>query len=103
MKESLKRRILEVCNKKITSKGSYVSFSFYVFSASKNDDHELLMEAAEWSIMTHQFDRFEKSTKIKEMIISIYFLIYTLLQILATNFSLACPAFARTVLAAICA
>ena len=68
MRESLRRKILEVCDKKITSKGSNVGLSFYAFFANKNDDPELLMEAAEWWIMTHSLDHFEKATKIKELI-----------------------------------
>ena len=42
--------------------------SFYAFFAQKNDDPELLMEAAEWWIMTNKLDHFEKATKIKELV-----------------------------------
>lgn len=44
-----------------------VGVSFYAFFANKNDDPELLMEAATWWIQTHALDHFEKATKIKQM------------------------------------
>ena len=68
MRESLKRKIIQVCDKKIESKGLDVGISFYAFFANKNDDPQLLMEAAEWWIMTHKLDHFEKATKIKNII-----------------------------------
>ncbi|WP_229772323.1 DUF6500 family protein, partial [Vibrio parahaemolyticus] len=49
-------------------KGENVGVSFYAFFANKNDDPELLMEAATWWIQTHQLDHFEKANKIIEMI-----------------------------------
>lgn len=71
MRESLRSKIIEVCDKKIASKGENVGVSFYAFFKNKNDDPELLMEAAEWWIRTHQLDHFEKAVKIKEMVQSI--------------------------------
>jgi len=68
MRENLRRKIIEVCNKKIASKGENVGVSFYAFFKNKNDDPELLMEAAEWWIKTHKLDHFEKALKIKEMV-----------------------------------
>lgn len=68
MRASLRRKIIEVCDKKIRAKGQNVGLSFYAFFANKNDDPELLMEAAEWWIMTHKLDHFEKAEKIKAMI-----------------------------------
>lgn len=68
MRESLKRKIIDVCDKKIASKGSNVGLSFYAFFANKNDNPELLMEAAEWWIMIHKLDHFEKATKVKSLI-----------------------------------
>ena len=68
MRETLKNKIIDVCNKKIDSKGPGVGLSFYAFFANKNDDPELLMEAAIWWIMTHKLDHFEKALKIREMI-----------------------------------
>jgi len=71
MRESLRSKIIEVCDKKIASKGENVGVSFYAFFKNKNDDPELLMEAAEWWIRTHQLDHFEKAIKIKQMVPSI--------------------------------
>ena len=68
MRPSLKQKILSVCNRKISEKGTNVGLSFYAFFANKNDDPELLMEAAEWWIKTHQLDHFEKAIKIKSMV-----------------------------------
>lgn len=64
----LKKKIIEVCDQKINSKGGNVGLSFYAFFANKNDDPELLMEMAEWWILTHKLDHFEKAHKIKKMI-----------------------------------
>lgn len=68
MRESLIKKIIEVCDKKIAAKGESVGLSFYAFFANKNDDPELLMEAATWWIMTHKLDHFEKAIKIKSML-----------------------------------
>jgi hypothetical protein len=68
MKETLKQKMIDVCNSKINQKGPNVGLSFYAFFANKNDDPQLLMEAAEWWILTNQLDHFEKAVKIKEML-----------------------------------
>ena len=68
MRESFKKKIIEVCNKKIEAKGENVGLSFYAFFANKNDDPELLMEVAQWWILTHKLDHFEKAVKIKGMV-----------------------------------
>lgn len=68
MRDSLRQKILTVCDTKITQKGDNVGLSFYAFFANKNDDSELLMEAAEWWIKTHKLDHFEKAVKIKAMV-----------------------------------
>lgn len=68
MQNTLKQKIIDVCNDKIAKKGDNVGLSFYAFFANKNDDPELLMEAATWWIMTHKLDHFEKAIKIKRMI-----------------------------------
>lgn len=68
MRASLRDKIIEVCNKKMASKGASVGLSFYAFFANKNDDPDLLMEAATWWIQTHQLDHFEKALKIKQMV-----------------------------------
>lgn len=64
----LKLKIIEVCDKKIASKGQNVGLSFYAFFANKNDNPILLMEAATWWIQTHKLDHFEKALKIKRMV-----------------------------------
>jgi hypothetical protein len=64
----LKAKILEVCDAKIAQKGPNVGLSFYAFFANKNDNPELLMEAAEWWIKTHQLDHFEKAVKVKSLL-----------------------------------
>ncbi|CAI2308762.1 TPA: hypothetical protein NJ279_004638 [Vibrio parahaemolyticus] len=68
MRESLRRKMIEVCNKKITQKGDNVGVSFYAFFANRNDNPELLMEAATWWIQTHKLDHFEKAHKIITLI-----------------------------------
>ena len=68
MREKLKRKIIEVCDKKIGSKGEDVGLSFYAFFANKNDDPELLMEAATWWIVEKKLDHFEKAKKIRAMV-----------------------------------
>lgn len=64
----MREKIILVCNKKILTKGDSVGISFYAFFANKNDDPELLMEAATWWIKTHRLDHFEKAVKIKKMV-----------------------------------
>ncbi|KRG68794.1 DUF6500 family protein [Pseudoxanthomonas dokdonensis] len=64
MRPILKQKALRICRQKIEQKGGNVGLSFYAFFANRNDDPELLMEAATWWIRTHQLDHFEKATKI---------------------------------------
>lgn len=68
MNKLLKNKIIEVCNKKIEAKGINVGLSFYAFFANKNDNPPLLMEAAQWWILTRKLDHFEKAVKIKKMV-----------------------------------
>jgi hypothetical protein len=68
MTSALKDKIIEVCDKKIAQKGTNVGISFYAFFKNKNDNPELLMEAAIWWIKTHHLDHFEKAVKIKELV-----------------------------------
>jgi hypothetical protein len=70
MRKELRDKIIQVCDEKIAKKGSQVGLSFYAFFANKNDDPERLMEAAQWWIMEHRLDHFEKATKIKALILS---------------------------------
>ena len=69
MKEELRAKIITVCDKKIASKGESVGLSFYAFFANKNDNPDLLMEAATWWIYTHKLDHFVKAKTIKQMIL----------------------------------
>ncbi len=68
MTRALKDKIIAVCDNKIAQKGTNVGVSFYAFFKNKNDDPELLMEAATWWIETQQLDHFEKAVKIKELL-----------------------------------
>lgn len=68
MNRSLREKIIKVCDSKIESKGPNVGLSFYAFFANKNDNPELLMEAAEWWILENKLDHFEKAIKIKELV-----------------------------------
>jgi hypothetical protein len=68
MNISLKDMAIEVCNNKIEKKGTNVGLSFYAFFANKNDNPELLMEMAEWWIITNKLDHFEKAIKIKKLL-----------------------------------
>ncbi|MEW6997435.1 DUF6500 family protein [Colwelliaceae bacterium BS250] len=68
MRNELRAKFIDVCDKKIESKGDNVGLSFYAFFANKNDTPELLMEAATWWIKTHKLDHFVKANVIREMI-----------------------------------
>jgi hypothetical protein len=67
---SLRTKAISVCDEKIRKKGEAVGLSFYAFFANRNDDPELLMEAAEWWISKHRLDHFEKAAKIRDMLAS---------------------------------
>jgi hypothetical protein len=67
MRIALRQKIVDVCEKKVMEKGENVGLSFYAFFCNKNDDPELLMEAAKWWIQTHQLDHFEKALKVKQL------------------------------------
>jgi len=60
--------MIAVCDEKIAKNGPNVGLSFYAFFANKNDNPELLMEAAEWWIREHKLDHFEKAVKIKQLV-----------------------------------
>jgi len=68
MTPALKAKIIEICDKKIATKGANVGISFYAFFKNKNDNPKLLMEAATWWIKTHELDHFEKAVKIKKIL-----------------------------------
>jgi hypothetical protein len=67
MRDSLRQKAIRICNDKIEKKGETVGLSFYAFFANKNDNPELLMEAATWWIKTHELDHFEKALQVRDM------------------------------------
>jgi Family of unknown function (DUF6500) len=70
VRPSLRQKAIDVCDTKIARKGETVGLSFYAFFANKNEDPELLMEAATWWIETHQLDHFEKARKIRDILLN---------------------------------
>ncbi|MDF1880984.1 hypothetical protein JHD50_13515 [Sulfurimonas sp. MAG313] len=68
MMENFKTAMIEVCNQKIEAKGLNVGLSFYAFFKNKNDNPTLLMEVAQWWILTHKLDHFEKADKIRQLL-----------------------------------
>lgn len=68
MRKELRLRVIKICDEKIAKKGQNVGLSFYAFFKNKNDEPELLMEAATWWIQTHNLDHFVKAQVIKEMV-----------------------------------
>ena len=68
MTESIKTKIIKVCNDKIAKSGENVGLSFYAFFENKNTDPELLLEIATWWILDNKFDHFEKATKIRNIV-----------------------------------
>ncbi len=70
MRDGLRAKAVQICNDKIAKKGETVGLSFYAFFANKNDNPDLLMEAATWWIQTHELDHFEKAAKVRDMILA---------------------------------
>lgn len=68
MNKTICKKIIQICNDKIDKKGENVGVSFYAFFANKNNNPQLLMEVAQWWILTHKLNHFEKAVKIKEMV-----------------------------------
>ncbi|MCR9228363.1 MAG: DUF6500 family protein [Flavobacteriaceae bacterium] len=68
MNTAIRKKIIEVCDSKISLKGENVGLSFYAFFKNKNDNPELLMEVAKWWIMENKLNHFEKAVKIKKMV-----------------------------------
>lgn len=69
MRASLREKAIAVCETKIAQKGESVGLSFYAFFANRNDDPDLLMEAATWWIRTHRLDHFEKAVRIRRLLL----------------------------------
>ena len=72
MRDELKEIFIRGCNEKIEKKGESVGLSFYAFFKNKNDNPELLMEAAQWWILEHKLDHFEKAVKVKQLVLGEY-------------------------------
>jgi hypothetical protein len=70
MRDELKEIFVRGCNEKIEKKGDNVGLSFYAFFKNKNENPELLMEAAHWWILKHKLDHFEKAIKVKLLVSS---------------------------------
>lgn len=68
MRAELRKKVIEICDQKVEKKGEDVGLSFYAFFKNKNDQPEVLMEAAKWWIETHKLDHFEKAIKIRDMV-----------------------------------
>jgi len=68
MSKSIQEKIIQVCDEKIEKKGENVGLSIYAFFANRNDNPELLIEVAEWWILKHKLDHFEKALKIKNIV-----------------------------------
>lgn len=64
MDKTIQQKIISICHQKIEKKGQNVGLSFYAFFENKNANPKLLMEVAEWWIMKHKLDHFEKAYKI---------------------------------------
>lgn len=69
MRDELKEIFIRGCNEKIEKKGDNVGLSFYAFFKNKNDNPELLMEAAHWWELYYKLDHFEKAVKIRQLIL----------------------------------
>ena len=69
MRDELKEIFIRGSNEKIEKKGENVGLSFYAFFKNKNDNPELLMEAAHWWIMKHKLDHFEKAVKVRQLVL----------------------------------
>lgn len=48
MRKALRAKIIQACDNKIAAKRNNVGLSCYAFFANRNDDPELLVEAASW-------------------------------------------------------
>jgi hypothetical protein len=68
MRPSLRAKILKVCDEKMARAGDGVGLSVYAFFTNKNEDPELLMEAATWWIWEMKLDHFEKAAKTRRLV-----------------------------------
>ena len=70
MRQGLRNKAIAVCNAKIAQRGEGVGLSFYAFFKNKNDEPDVLMEAASWWIEVHKLNHFENAVKIRDMILA---------------------------------
>lgn len=70
MRDSLKQKIVAVCDARIAAKGRRLDCRSMLFFANRNDDPEMLMEAATWWISIHRLDHFEKAEKAKALVLA---------------------------------
>jgi Family of unknown function (DUF6500) len=49
MRESLRRKIVEICDRKIEQKGPNVGLLFYAFFANRNDDPDASAIDVDWA------------------------------------------------------
>lgn len=68
MRDELKEIFIRGCNEKIEKRRKCRSI-LYAFFKNKNDNPELLMEAAHWWIMKHKLDHFEKAVKVRQLVL----------------------------------
>lgn len=68
MDAEFKKKMIQICKDKISAKGDDVGLSFYVFFSNQNTEPELLMEVAEWWILTNKLNHFEKARKVIELL-----------------------------------
>ena len=69
MDRMFREKIVSICEEKIAKKGENVGLSFYAFFSNVNDNPRLLMKVAEWWILKHKLNHFEKAVKIKKLVI----------------------------------
>ncbi len=70
MRQGLRNKAIAVCNAKIAQRGEGVGLSFYAFFKNKNDEPDVLTEAASWWIEVHKLNHFENAVKIRDMILA---------------------------------
>lgn len=69
MRHELKEILLRDATRKLKRRETMSVYLLCLFK-NKNDNPELLMEAAHWWIMEHKLDHFEKAVKIKQLVLS---------------------------------
>jgi hypothetical protein len=60
LNKAIKENMIQVCDRKIKTKGENVGASFYAFFANENLNLESLMRVATWWIKIHKLDHLRK-------------------------------------------